>query len=46
MEINADKTKLMTNSAAPFERNTTVSEQELETVTQFNYLRATLNEEG
>ena len=46
MEISAEKTKLMTNSATPIGRKITVSGQELETVTQFKYLGAILNEEG
>ena len=46
MEISAEKTKLMTNSAAAIKRKITVSGQELETVTQFKYLGAILSEEG
>ncbi|XP_076047495.1 uncharacterized protein LOC143029043 [Oratosquilla oratoria] len=46
MEISAEKTKLMTNSATPIERKITVNGQELETVTQFKYLGAIHNEEG
>ena len=46
MEINAGKTKLMTNSATPITRKITVSGQELKTVNQFKYLGAILSEEG
>ena len=46
MEINAGKTKLMTNSATPITRKITVSGQELETVNQFKYFGAILSEEG
>ena len=46
MEISAEKTKLMTNSASPIKRKITASGQELEIVTQFKYLGAILSEEG
>ncbi|PIK35676.1 endonuclease-reverse transcriptase [Apostichopus japonicus] len=46
MEISAVKTKLMTNSTTPFTRNIVVSGQQLDTVIQFKYLGAIINEEG
>ena len=46
MEISAEKTKLMTNSARPITTKITVSGKELETVEQFKYLGAIISEEG
>ena len=46
MEISVKKTKLMTNSTHAIEIKIKVSEQELETVNQFNYLGVILSEEG
>ena len=40
MEINAEKTKLMTNSASSIQREMKVKEQKLGTVTSFKYLGA------
>ena len=41
-----EKTKLMTNSIKPIEKNISVSGQELETVNHFKYLGTILSEEG
>ena len=46
MEISAEKTKLMTNSAQPITTKITVSGKELETVDHFKYLGAIISEEG
>ena len=46
MEISAEKTKLMTNTRQPLTNKITVSGQELETVNQFKYLGAIINDEG
>ena len=46
MEISAEKTKLMTNSAQPITTKITVSEKELETVDHFKYLETIISEEG
>ena len=46
MEISAEKTKLMTNSAHPITTKITVSGKELETVDHFKYLGAIISEEG
>ena len=46
MEISAEKTKLMTNSAQPITTKITVNGTEVETVDQFKYLGAIISEEG
>ena len=46
MEINAHKTKLITNSAYEIKTKITVSRQELESVIQFKYSGATISKEG
>ena len=46
MEISAERTKLMTNSAQPITTKITVSGKELETVDHFKYLGTTISEEG
>ena len=46
MEINAEKTKLMTNSANGIQRETKVKGQKLGTVTSFKYLGAVVSDDG
>ena len=46
MEISAEKTKLMTNSAHPITTKITVNGKELETVDHFKYLGAIISEDG
>ena len=46
MEISGEKTKLMTNSPKPITTKITVNGTQLETVSQFKYLGAIINEEG
>ena len=46
MEISAEKTKLMTNSANGIQRKITVKEQKLGTVTSFKYLGAVVSDDG
>ena len=46
MEISAEKTKLMTNTSQPLTNKITVSGQELESVDQFKYLGAIINDKG
>ena len=46
MEISAEKTKLMTNSANGIQREIKVKGQKLDTVTSFNYLRAVVSDDG
>ena len=46
MEINAEKTKLMTNSAQQISTSITVNGNELESVDHFKYLGAIISEEG
>jgi len=46
MEISAEKTKLMTNSAQPITTKIKVSGKELEVVDHFKYLGALISEEG
>ena len=46
MEINANKTKLMTNSDNGIQHDITVNEEKLETVKKFKYLRAIISDEG
>ena len=46
MEISAEKTKLMSNTNQPTTRRIMVNGQELESVNQFKYLGAVINEEG
>ena len=46
MEISAEKTKLMTNSANGIQRENKVKGQRLGTVTSFKYLEATVSDEG
>ena len=46
MEISAEKTKLMTNSANGIQREIKVKRQKLETVTGFKYLRAIVSDES
>ena len=46
MEINAEKTKLMTNSANGIQREIKVKGQKLGTVTSFRYLEAVVSDDG
>ena len=46
IEINAEKTKLMTNSANDIQREIMVKGQNLGTVTSFKYLGAIVSDEG
>ena len=46
MEISAEKTKLMTNSANGIQREIKVKEQKLGTVTSFKYLGAVVSDDG
>ena len=46
MEINADKTKIMTNNPEGFNTNISVDGQVLETVGSFKYLGAIVSDEG
>ena len=46
MEISAEKTKLMTNSANGIQREIKVKEQKLGTVTSFKYLGAVVSDNG
>ena len=46
MEISAEKTKLMTNSANGIQREIKVKGQKLETVTNFKYLGAVVLDDG
>ena len=46
MEISAEKTKLMTNSANDIQREVKVKGQKLGTVTSFKYLGAVVSDEG
>ncbi|MEW8548758.1 MAG: hypothetical protein AB2693_35095 [Candidatus Thiodiazotropha sp.] len=46
MEISAEKTKLMTNSANSIQREIKVTGQKLGTVTSFKYLVAIVSDEG
>ena len=46
LEINAEKTKVMTNSTKPIQTKITVGGQQLEQVTQFKYLGAIISEGG
>ena len=46
MEINAEKTKLMTNNASGFQREIRIKGQKLGTVTSFKYLGAIASDEG
>ena len=46
MEISAEKTKLMTNSANGIQREIKVKEQVLGTVTSFKYLGAVVSDDG
>ena len=46
MKINAEKTKLMINSANGIQREITVKGQKLGTVTSFKYLGAIVSDEG
>ena len=46
MEISAEKTKLMTNSANGIQREIKVKGQKLVTVTSFKYLGAVVSDEG
>ena len=46
MEISAEKTKLMTNSANDIQREIKVKGQKLGTVTSFKYLEAIVSDEG
>lgn len=46
MEINAEKTKIMTNSGQPLSTKITINGQELETVKKFKYLGAIHSNEG
>ena len=46
MEISAEKTKLMTNSANGIQKEIKVKGQELGTVTSFKYLGAVVSDDG
>ena len=46
MEINAEKTKLMSNSTNGIQREVKVKGQKLGTVTSFKYLGAVVSEDG
>ena len=46
MEINAVKTKLMTNNTSGINKEINVNGQKLETVTSFKYLGSVVSEEG
>ena len=46
MEISAEKTRLMTNSANGIRREVKVKGQKLGTVTSFKYLGAVVSDEG
>ena len=46
MEISAEKTKRMTNSANGIQREIKVREQKLGTVTNFKYLGAVVSDNG
>ena len=46
MEISAEKTKLMTNSANGIQREIKVKGQNLGTVTSFKYLGAVVSDDG
>ena len=46
MEIRAEKTKLMTNSANGIQREIKVKWQKLGTVTSFKYLGAVVSDDG
>ena len=46
MEISAEKTKLMTNSANCIQREIKVKGQKLGTVTSFKYLGAVVSDDG
>ena len=46
MEISAEKTKLMTNSANGIQREIKVKGQKLATVTSFKYLGAVVSDDG
>ena len=46
MEISAEKTKLMTNSANGIQREIKVKRQKLGTVTSFKYLGAVVSDDG
>ena len=46
MEISAEKTKLMTNSANGIQREIKVERQRLGTVTSFKYLGAVVSDDG
>ena len=44
MEINAEKTKLMTNNASGINTEIRVNGQKLETVTSFKYMDSVIND--
>ena len=46
MEINAEKTKRMTNNSNGIQEQILVNGKELETIANFKYLSATLSDEG
>ena len=46
MEINAEKTKLMTNNTSGINTEIRVNKQKLETVTSFKYLGSLINDES
>ena len=46
MEISAEKTKLMTNSANGIQREIKVNGQKLGTITSFKYLGAVVSDDG
>ena len=46
MEVNVEKTKLMTNNTSGINTETKVNGQKLETVTSFKYLGSVITDEG
>ena len=46
IEINAEKTKLMTNSINGIHKETNTSDQKLQTVTNFKYMGAIISDAG
>ena len=46
MEINAEKTKLMTNNTSDINTEIKVNGQKLETITSFKYLGSVITDEG
>ena len=46
MEVNAEKTKVMTNNAESIRGDIRINDMRLEIVNQFKYLGATVTDEG